>query len=386
MDEARLFEERARILLAADRAERDRNELSWSGQRKFYIDRKVMEAKDICSFYLKPHDHKPLPPFLPGQYLTFQLKVPDQPKPVTRCYSLSDSPSETDYYRVTIKRLDPPPKEPDAPPGVSSNFFHKSLDVGDVVDVRAPAGHFYLDQTVEKPVVLIAGGVGLTPMVSMLNTICGSKSKRETWFFYGVTNRSDHAMYEHLADLRRQFENVHIVICYSQPSDTCVEGQDYDHKGYVSVELMKKLLPSNSYEFYICGPPPMMDSITTALSEWGVSEEHVKFEAFGPATVKRKAQPAADAASAGAGDGIEVVFARSSKTLRWDQGCGSLLDFAEQHGISMDFGCRAGSCGTCVTAVKEGQVAYLSEPDAEPEQGSCLACIAVPKGRLVLDS
>ena len=138
--EARLFQQRAQLLLQSNRADRERSELSWNGNRKFYIDQKVEEAKDICSFYLKPHDHKPLAPFLPGQYLTFQLTIPDRAKPLIRCYSLSDSPAIRDHYRVTIKRMDPPPKEPDAPPGLSSNFFHKELVEGDILDVRPGGG------------------------------------------------------------------------------------------------------------------------------------------------------------------------------------------------------------------------------------------------------
>ena len=387
--EVRLFEERASVLLEYEKAERDRTELSWSGFRKFYIDRKVPEAKDVCSFYLKPHDHKPLAPYLPGQFLTFQLKIPAQPKPVVRCYSLSDSPTERDFYRVTIKRAGPPPKKPDAPPGLSSSFFHGQLDEGDILDVKAPSGQFHLDQTSERPVVLVGGGVGLTPVLSMLNTLVRGGSKRETWFFYGVTNRSDHAMYDHLADVRKHHENVHMVVCYSRPGDDCVEGRDYDRKGYVGVDLFKELLPSNNYEFYICGPPPMMGAITDGLREWGVPKERVHFEAFGPATIKRKTpskQVQEVAAAAESGAGIEVVFARSGKTLHWKPDSGSLLELAEENGLSPEFGCRAGNCETCVTAVKEGEVSYLSKPGDEPDAGSCLVCIAVPKGRLVLDS
>ncbi|MFQ5785581.1 MAG: 2Fe-2S iron-sulfur cluster-binding protein [Alphaproteobacteria bacterium] len=382
--DARLFEQRARLLLQSDRADRERSELSWNGNRKFYIDRKVEEAKDICSFYLKPHDDKPLAPFLPGQYLTFQLKIPGQAKPLVRCYSLSDTPTNLDHYRVTIKRLDPPPKKPDAPPGLSSNYFHRELKEGAILDVRAPAGHFHLDQTAEKPVVLIGGGVGLTPVWSMLNTICALGSRRETWFFYGVTNRTDHAMYERMKEIRRDHDNVRIVVCYSRPTESCTQGSDYDHQGFVSVELFRKLLPSNNYEFYICGPPPMMQAVTNDLKEWGVPDGDVHFEAFGPATIKRTS-PAKPAQDAAASDGIEVVFARSDKILTWKPERGSLLDFAEENGISIDYGCRAGNCGTCVTAVKEGEVTYLSEPGAEPDKGSCLTCIAVPRSRLVLD-
>ncbi len=142
-EEARLFRQRAQLLLQSDRADRDRRELSWNGNRKFYIDSKAQEAKDVCSFYLKPHDQKPLAPFRAGQFLTFQLNLPDQPKPLIRCYSLSDSPANTDHYRVTIKRMGPPRDKPDVLPGRASNHFHGDLNEGDIVDVRAPSGHFF---------------------------------------------------------------------------------------------------------------------------------------------------------------------------------------------------------------------------------------------------
>ena len=387
--EARLFQQRAQLLLQSDQADHARHALSWNGNRKFTIDRKVMEAKDICSFYLKPHDGKPLAPFLPGQYLTFQLRIPDQPKAVIRCYSLSDSPVNRDHYRVTIKRLGPPPDSPDSPPGLSSSYFHDQLEEGDIVDVRAPAGHFFLDEAAEKPVVLIAGGVGLTPLWSMLNAICDSGIPRETWFFYGVTNRSDHAMHARMAEIKREFDNVRVVVCYSRPTDSCVRDRDYDHEGYVDVALIKSLLPSSNYEFYVCGPPPMMEAVTNDLKAWGVPESDVNFEAFGPATVKRKAPSSSvreAAATAEGGEGLEVQFARSGKRLSWSPDQGSLLDLAEAHDISIESGCRAGNCGTCVTAIKEGTVSYLSEPGAEPGEGSCLACIAVPSSRLILDS
>jgi ferredoxin-NADP reductase len=386
--DAKLFERRATALLRAAEAERAKKELSWTGLRKFTIERKVMEANDICSFYLKPHDHKPLPPFRPGQYLTFQLRIPDQPKPVVRCYSLSDGPVNLDRYRVTIKRLPPPRDKPEAPPGLSSSYFHESLQEGDIVDVRAPNGHFHLDESTDKPVVLIGGGVGLTPMLSMLNTICETGSGRETWFFYGVRHGGEHAFKEHLQEIDRNHPNVHVVACYSEPREEDRKGVDYEAEGHVSVDLMKRMLGAPNYEFYICGPPPMMKIITEGLEEWGVPESAINYEAFGPATVKKKPhpQPAQQAEAQAADEGVEVEFARSGKKVAWRPDDGAILDLAEANGVSLDFGCRAGNCGTCVTAVKEGDVTYLSEPGVPPEQGSCLSCIAVPKGRVVLDA
>jgi uncharacterized protein len=361
----------------------------WSGLRKFRINRKVMEGGGICSFYLVPHDGKPLPQFEPGQYLTFNLQVPDQNKPVVRCYSLSDSPYRADqYYRVSIKHQGPPPKEPDAPPGLSSTFFHQNLDVGDILDVRAPGGNFYLDQTKTTPVVLIGGGVGLTPVLSMLTAIIDSRSKREVWFFYGMRSGEDHIMREQLQQINEQHDNVHLVICYSNPREGIDKpGRDYHHSGHVSVEHFKTVLPSNNFDFYICGPPPMMESLVRDLDAWGVPESSVHFEAFGPASVKKKSAPAAsESAGEVSASAIKVEFAKSGKSFDWLPENGTLLEFGESHGISMDSGCRAGSCGTCKTAVRTGQVGYLDEPSGPMESGSCLPCVAIPKSALSIDA
>ncbi|HVC55787.1 MAG TPA: 2Fe-2S iron-sulfur cluster-binding protein [Stellaceae bacterium] len=377
-----LFRARVQSELAAVQQEQERNELEWEGYRKFRIDRKVIEADDICSFYFAPHDRMPIPRFRPGQYLTFQLRVPGQPQPVTRCYSLSDSPERREYYRCTIKRLPPPRDRPDAPPGLASSLFH-GLNEGDLVDVRAPSGNFFLDVNSGQPVVLIAGGIGVTPVLAMLNTICDANIRREVWFFYGLRNRREHAMYDHLKSIAAQHDNVKIVVCYSNPTEHCVEGVDYDVRGWVAVELFKKMLPSNNYQFYICGPPPMMESVTRDLGEWGVPETDVHFEAFGPATVRRQAPPAEAAETASA---VKISFSRCRKTIDWRQNDGSILDLADKNGIAMSAGCRAGNCGTCETAVREGTVKYLIKTGFKPTEGSCLPCVAVPDGDLVLDA
>ena len=366
--------------------EREKGSSTWSGLRKFRVDRKVPEGGGICSFYLVPHDGKEVPQFNPGQYLTFSLRLPDREKPLVRCYSLSDGTRQKERYRVSIKRADPPRKVPDAPPGLSSSFFHNELNEGDIVDVKAPSGNFYLDMSKHTPVILIGGGIGLTPMLSMLNTLCESGSKREIWLFYGVRNGEEHIMREHLAKLEAEHENVHLQVCYSNPRDGIdTDGTDYHHAERVSVELFKQVLPSNNYEYYICGPGPMMESMTKGLREWGVPDGDVHFEAFGPASVKKAASAEKKVMPTGAA-AIEVVFSKSGKTLKWDGSSESILELAENNGIDMDSGCRAGSCGTCVTALKEGEVDYIEEPGALPEESSCLACIAVPKSNLTLDA
>ncbi|SMF72589.1 hypothetical protein SAMN06265365_13042 [Tistlia consotensis] len=380
--EEALFRRRSQALLSAAEARRETAELSWTGFRKFEIVDKVMEAEGICSFYLRPHDRMPLPPFEPGQHLTFRLRIPNQAKPVVRCYSLSEAPSRREVYRITIKRVPPPPNEPEAPPGLCSDFFHDSLQVGDIVEVQAPSGGFCLDRTRETPIVLIGGGIGLTPLLSMLNSIHDSGSEREVWFFYGARHGGEHVMKEHLRRIAAGAPNVHLVVCYSEPRAQDRLGEDYDRAGHISVAMMRERLGAANYDFYLCGPPPMMSSVTADLAEWGIPESAIHFEAFGPATVKR-ARPAASAESV---TEVEVVFARSGKTARWTAEVGSLLDLAEANGVAIEFGCRAGSCGTCSTALREGEVDYLSRPGSPPERGSCLSCVAVPKGRIVLDA
>lgn len=385
-----LFEqwrERAEQELARHRRRAEQEQDGWNGYRKFEIARRVVENRqgDIVSFYLVPHDKKALPQFRPGQYLTFRLRIPGQEREVIRCYSLSDRWHEN-YYRISIKRMLPPPAQPDAPPGLSSNYFHDRLQAGAIVDVKAPSGKFYLNEDSEAGVVLIAGGVGITPMLSMLNTLCHQRSTRDIWFFYGVRNGRELAMRKHLKALDQRFDNLHMHWCFSDPLEEEEQGKDYHHAERVSVDLFRRLLPSNNFEFYMCGPPPMMSSIAEGLEAWGVPDKDVYFEAFGPASVKKKKADIPAQSTQVDGALPQVEFSRSGKTIPWDGKSESLLELAEANGIELPFGCRAGNCGTCQVAVRSGEVSYISEHDVDIEQGSCLACIAQPVGNLVLDA
>lgn len=381
--EADILKTRIGQLLDRRRLETEKTNLSWNGYRKFKIVSKEKEAHDIFSFYLSPHDGKPLPEFLPGQYLTFQLLIPGNSKPVIRCYSLSDSPKHPDRYRVTIKRVPAPRDNPEAPPGLVSGFFHDSLNVNDIVDVKAPTGHFHIDlENHFRPVVLLAGGIGVTPLLSMLNALIETESQREIWMFLGVRNEKEHMMKEHLETVARKYPNVYLKVFYSAPAESDVPNKDYQVKGRVTVENIKPFLPSNNYIFYICAPPPMIKDLRRDLAEWGVPKKDILFEAFGQATVKTcKPGEVKDKAPQ-----ITIQFSKSGKTLPWNPDLNSLLEFGEAHGIPLESGCRAGNCGTCLIAVKSGEVDYIGELGFNPEEGSCLSCIAVPKGNLTLDA
>jgi len=266
---------------------------------------------------------------------------------------------------------------------MASSFFHDRVQEGDIVDVKAPSGQFCLNITGQKPVVLIGGGIGVTPLLAMLNAAVTRQSGREIWFFYGIRNRSEHIMREHLETIARENPNVHLVVCYSRP-DAGHECERDDHKGRITINLLKEQLPSSNYDFYLCGPGRMMQELTEGLKEWGVPETSIFYETFGPASVKKVA--AAVAPGTAAPVAFEVQFKKSGKTAMWTSEHANLLEFAEAQGISIRCGCRAGSCGTCQVAVFSGEVTYIAKSDFETNPGTRLTCIGAPKSDLVLDA
>jgi ferredoxin-NADP reductase len=368
----------------------ERSSAAWSGLRAFRVARRTFEdaAQTQCSFYLEPVDGLALPDYKPGQFLTFSLVLPAAPgteaRTITRCYSLSDSPSP-DHYRVTIKRVVAPAEPVGVPDGVASNFFHDHVHAGNTLQVRAPSGHFYLDANGLTPVVLIAGGIGITPMMSMLRWCAQHQPQRAVHLFYGVRNSAEHAYKAVLEDMAAKLPQLRLQVVYSKPLPDDRAGLDYQHPGRVDLALLKQTLPRGEHQFYICGPTAMMESLVPGLSAWGVASTDIHFEAFGPASVRLpKAETLAQ--SAAAAMPISIHFQRSGRTLTWTGKEDNLLDFAEAHGIQVESGCRSGSCGSCVNTLASGTVDYDSPPDYDLAPGQCLLCVGKPRDALVLDA
>ncbi len=298
-----------------------------------------------------------------------------------RCYSISDAP-HGDAYRITIKRI--PPRDKGGPPGIVSAFFHDRIQEGDILDVKAPLGQFCLDPVGGPPVVLIGSGIGVTPVLAMLNTLVTQGSRREIWFFHGVRNRAEHIMREHLETIARENRNVHLNVCCSQPEPEYEQGRDYHHKERISLDLLKRVLPSRNFDFFICGPGRMMQDVIEGLKEWGVPDANIHYETFGPSSVKKVA--AATMPGVAAAATFAVQFKKSGKTVNWSGEHANLLELAEANGINIPCGCRAGSCGTCQVAVFSGEIAYVAKSDFETNPGTRLTCIGAPKSDLVLDA
>jgi len=365
-------------------------ELAWDGFREFLVKRRVIEDNfgSVCSFYLVPADGQPLPAFKPGQFLTFRLQLEDPvrhaPKTVVRCYSLSDRPNP-DYYRVSIKRAPPPAEPPDVPAGLSSNFFHDRVQEGVRLLVKAPSGHFHLMADESLPIVLVGGGIGITPMLSILNSVMYSGTSREVWLYYGVRNGAEHVMKEHLESLQKVHPNFHLHVCYSSPAEGDMEGVDYHHSGRIDLQLLRSTLKLMRYQFYVCGPRQMMEALVPALAEWGVATDDIFYESFGPASLIKHGIPVRQVATGEtAAQAFTITFSKSGKSIPWDPSADSLLEFAESNGIEVESGCRAGSCGSCQTGLAAGEVDYNQAPDADVDPGHCLLCITTPKSDLTL--
>ena len=346
-----------------------------------------------CSFHLEPVDGAPLPSFKPGQFLTFQLQVaepdagagePGARRSITRCYSLSDRPDPA-RYRVTIKRVPAPADRPALPPGAASSHFHDEVHEGDVLQVKAPSGHFHITPDAAVPAVLVGGGIGITPMMSMLRWCLDEQPERVIHLYYGLRNSADHAFKQPLEALAGSHPNFHLSVVYSRPGPDDLQGRDYQHVGHVDVDLLRRTLPHGRHQFFVCGPAPMMETLVPALAGWGVAAQDIHFEAFGPASV-RLAQPAAQGEAAGLAAPVEVHFLRSGRTLAWDGQDGNLLDFAERHGVSVSAGCRSGGCGSCETKLVSGTVRYANPPDHDVAPGHCLLCVGTPASALVMEA
>jgi len=366
---------------------------AWPGWREFRVVRRSFEdrAQTQCSFYLEPVDGGTLPAFKPGQFLTFQLNLADTGgaaqgtgRTLTRCYSLSDRPGEASY-RITVKRAPPPTGQAGLPAGLASNHLHDRVREGDVLRVKAPSGHFHIDMDASLPAVLIGGGIGITPMMSMLRWCLAQQPGRPIHLFYGVRHGGEQAFKQQLESLAASHAGFHLNVVYSRPGADDVQGRDFLHSGHVDVDLLRRVLPHGRHAFYVCGSAALMESLVPALAAWGVAAGDIHFEAFGPSSV-RLADPGGGAVAAPPDTPVEVHFRRSGRTLTWDGQDDNLLDFAERHGVEVDSGCRSGGCGACETKMLSGTVRYAGKPDHDVAAGHCLLCVGAPTSALELEA
>ena len=244
----------------------------WQGWRSFAIEERTKESEIITSFLLRPTDGRPVICHRPGQYLTFWLEIPGQ-APLKRNYSISSAPNG-ETYRISVKR---------EPMGTASGWLHDQARPGTVLKVAPPAGEFFLPEHPDRPVVLLSGGVGLTPMMSILETIAARLPETRTLYVHGTRDGSTHAMGAHVRALAARHRGIEATTFFEQPRTEDVQGRDYDHAGLITGDWLAEHTPLDEAHYYLCGPRPFLRNFVSTLSQSGVPGTRIHYEFFGPA-------------------------------------------------------------------------------------------------------
>jgi ferredoxin-NADP reductase len=314
-----------------------------------------------------------LPRFEAGQHVPVRILLEGHKAPSIRTYSVSSAPSD-DFLRISVKR-----------DGSVSSHLHEQVRALHEIEARAPQGHFTVQPTERRPLVLLAAGVGITPLLSMLREVVYQGQRinrmRPVWLVQSARSVADLAFREEIDELAaRAGDKLQVLRMVSQPPTEAGAGEGYDLAGRIDVELLKRLLPLNDYDFYLCGPGSFTQALYDGLRKLRIPDDRIHAETFGPSTLVRDIEVSVPAPQQipAASEAVKVLFASSGKEARWEPGSGTLLELAEARGLTPEFSCRGGSCGTCKTRLSRGQVHYLSQPAEPVGEGEVLICCAVP--------
>jgi ferredoxin-NADP reductase/DMSO/TMAO reductase YedYZ heme-binding membrane subunit len=366
----------------------------WSGELR--VARVFDETHDVKTFRFVSPDGGPLPfENVPGQYLSLALQIDG--KRVNRSYTIASSPTRGAYCEISVKNV-----------GYASGHLHRTLREGHAIKVSAPAGKFFFAGHEAKRIVLIAGGVGITPMMSIVRSLTDRCWTGDIYLVFANKTRVDIIFEHELAYLQKRFPNLHVRHTLSKEADPAWDGA----RGHITRELVEGLVPElKSGPVMLCGPDPMMTAMREMLVGMGVPDAEIHQEAFvsppaaeEPATATAGAAAAASDGGAAAtavatatavdaaegADGAEgnVRFLRAGKTAELSAGL-TLLEAAEEAGVDIAFECRSGICGQCKTKLVSGRVSMDVQDaltPADKAKGLILACQVRAAGSLVVDA
>jgi ferredoxin-NADP reductase len=353
----------------------------WTG--KLRVGRIFQETPDVKTFRLVNPLGGVLPfSYLPGQFLTVTVLL--QSKPVKRSYTIASSPTQHDYAEITVKHEEG---------GEVSGHLHNHVQEGDLLECSGPSGSFIFTGRECKCILLIGGGVGITPLMSVIRYLTDRSWAGDIFLVHSCHSPRDIIFREELDYLQRRHPNLRVIVTVSQP-----EGADWKGlTGRITKELIAQSVPDlGSRYVHLCGPVPLMEAVKRMLAELGVAPERVKTEAFGPAL--GKPEPTRAPVPLPAATGVEeraapvalptVTFTLSDKSapLPPDK---VILDVADEIGVEIDNSCRVGTCGTCRVKLLSGQVTMAVEDGLEPgdkEKNIILACQAKSTGNAVVEA
>lgn len=351
--------------------------------RKLRVTKIVDESPEVKSIYLSSADSSELKKNLPGQHLP--LKIPFQNKefclngdvsedaPIKyalRNYTISNL-CEDNQYRISVKR------ESD---GQVSSAFHRSLKPGDILEAKAPKGSFIHQPIKGKPSVFIAGGIGITPILSMLKSI--GKTSQAVYMLLSVRGIDHLCFLQEIENVCKNHPNLKVHLFFSRETlsskDALPETWQSHHKR-LDVDSLKSILQNGKhFNFYICGPEKMKETLIDGITQWKGKESPIHTETFGQSNANvNQVDPLKV---------VQVKFLKSNKTVEWDADYRNILEFAESNDIRLEAGCMFGECGACSTKLVAGSVDYNYQTATKPVKGNCLPCSCHPVSDIVLDA
>lgn len=360
---------------------------SWQSYKVSHI---KDESSTIRSFYLQPSNSGAVLPFKAGQHLTLRFPIGAEHQHKVRNYTVSSAPG-ADHYRISVKR---------EANGLVSRVLHNTLAVGSLIDIKAPRGEFFIDDSVKHPVVLIGAGVGITPMIAMaqdaLNEGARTGYTRPMSIIHAAKNIEQRAfnlefkgLQQNSGDKIRYYSVLSNVSAYAQ------QGTDYAAKGRISAAQLQQILDlQNAHarcDVYLCGPQGFMQDMYDTLISLGVTDINIHAETFGPSTLLRQSPdsqrlikkqnrlaPGTKNEAVDEANSAMIEFTQAQLEQPWHKGDPTILEVAEAHGLTPEFSCRSGSCGSCAVKMQSGSVVYRTAPSAPIADSEVLICCAVP--------
>jgi glycine betaine catabolism B len=348
-----------------------KKKMFWSGELK--LARVVQETHDVKTFRFVAPDGGPLPfEHIAGQYLNLKLTIDG--KRVNRSYTIASPPTRRDYCEISVKKV---------PNGYGSKHLHETWNEGDLIKIGAPAGKFHFAGHESDRIVLIAGGIGITPMMSVVRSLTDRGWRGDMYLLFSVRLVKDIVFRDELAQLQAAHRNLRVCYTVSADPDTAWEGP----RGNISRELIESFVPNLTRgPIMVCGPDPMMTAMRKLLVGMGIADEEIHQEAFVSPPMPKEGEPEpADVVPEGVRN---LTFKRAGKSVLLTNGL-TVLEAAEECGVDLAFECRSGICGQCKTRVISGRVAMEVQDAltaADKSKGLVLACQAVCTQDTVVDA
>jgi ferredoxin-NADP reductase len=344
--------------------------------------RVVDESADTKSFYLADPYQQDFPDFYPGQYLMVRPALAGSYQ-ATRCYSLSVAPNPK-LWRITVKKVSRDvPARPDRKTGALSAWLHDNIRDGDCLLVGGPGGQFYLPPQNTEPLVLLAAGVGITPMSSILQHSIRTTPDRPVSLYYQVKDLAHWPLGDEVHAFADRSKNCRVITYVSRGNpQSMATGRsvpgDFRSGRICGSEVAREVNQPKSH-YFLCGPDAWMQKMKSQLSESTVPESHIHWESFGN-------EPSDPSNIQASGTAFSVRFQKSQIQRHWGNQDQSLWELARENDVVLPSGCLSGVCGSCRVKILKGNVRYDRKVPLSLGKDECLACVAKPTEDLVLDA